>query len=70
MNFKASREYLGDATYSQREFTRQFIHKLTFRADDVVLDVGCGTGEDTIEMAKHVSNVTGMNCISFPPYHC
>ena len=65
MNFKASREYLGDATYSQREFTRQFIHKLTFRADDVVLDVGCGTGEDTIEIAKHVSNVIGKKRTNF-----
>ena len=70
MNFSAAADYSGDGRYIQREFTRRFISKLTFRADDVVLDVGCGTGEDTIEMAKHVSNVTGMNCISFPPYHC
>ena len=65
MNFSAAADYNGDGRYRQRESTRRFINKLTFRADDVVLDVGCGTGEDTIEMAKHVSNIIGKRRTNF-----
>ena len=63
MNFKAVRDYLGDGTYVQRELTRRCIHKLTFRADDVVLDVGCGTGEETKDIAQLVQSVTGTTTV-------
>ena len=62
MNFTASNDYYGDGRYIQREMTQRHIGKLLFRTDDDVLDVGCGTGEETKSVAANVRSVTG-TCI-------
>ena len=59
MNFSASADYLGEGRYLQRRSVKQYIHMLTFRAEDEVLDVGCGSGEETRAIAKKVKSVTG-----------
>ena len=41
------------------------IDKLSFHPDDVVLDVGCGTGDETVIIAANVKKVIGkyFHCI-------
>ena len=59
MNFLASQDYTGQARYVQRYMVERNIGKLTFSPDDDVLDVGCGTGEETKSIAAKVRSVTG-----------
>ena len=59
MNFSASDEYRGDGRVVQHSVIMQHIGKLTFRPGDEVLDVGCGSGEETKMIASVVKGVTG-----------
>ena len=60
MNFSASSDYHGDARVVQHFVNMHNIGKLTFSSDDTVLDVGCGTGEDTKSIiAGKVGSATG-----------
>ena len=51
--------WFNQFSHLQWQLTRRVIHKLDFRPDDNVLDVGCGTGEETKSIAMKVGSVTG-----------
>ena len=59
MNVSASSDYHGDGRYVQHSVIMRNIDKLTFKPEDDVLDVGCGTGEETKIIAAKVRSVTG-----------
>ncbi|XP_038073594.1 ubiquinone biosynthesis O-methyltransferase-like [Patiria miniata] len=61
MNFLAIDDYDREGRHLQRALVRRNIDKLTFRASDTVLDVGCGSGEETKSIAKKVGSVTGID---------
>ncbi|XP_038051452.1 juvenile hormone acid O-methyltransferase-like [Patiria miniata] len=61
MNFSASNDYCGDGRFFQHSVIMQHIDKLELRPEDTVLDVGCGTGEETKSMAGKVKSVTGVD---------
>ncbi|XP_022079790.1 uncharacterized protein LOC110973357 isoform X2 [Acanthaster planci] len=61
MNFSASDDYLGDARTTQHTIIMEHIDKLTFQPGDEVLDVGCGSGEETKTIATKVKSVTGID---------
>ena len=54
MNFSATSDYNGDGRFLQHASIMLNISKLTFRPDDDVLDVGCGTGNETKSIAAMV----------------
>ena len=59
MNFSACSDYCGDARVILQLIITPNKKKLTFSPEDTVLDVGCGTGEDTKLTALKVGKVTG-----------
>ena len=59
MNFSASSDYCGDARVILQAIITPNKKKLTLSPEDTVLDVGCGTGEDTKLTALKVGKVTG-----------
>ncbi|XP_022079791.1 uncharacterized protein LOC110973357 isoform X3 [Acanthaster planci] len=61
MNFSASEDYRGDGRVVQRILIMQHIDKVTFQPGDEVLDVGCGSGEETKTIATKVKSVTGID---------
>ncbi|XP_033632673.1 uncharacterized protein LOC117294401 [Asterias rubens] len=61
MNFSACSDYCGDARVIQHTVITHNKRKLTFSPEDTVLDVGCGTGEDTKLTALKVGKVIGID---------
>ncbi|XP_038072236.1 juvenile hormone acid O-methyltransferase-like [Patiria miniata] len=61
MNFSASKDYQSDGRYYQHAVIVRNLDKLTFRPEDVIIDVGCGTGEETKALARKVHSVTAID---------
>ncbi|XP_022079789.1 uncharacterized protein LOC110973357 isoform X1 [Acanthaster planci] len=61
MNFSASDDYHGESRIVQHSVFMQHIDKVTFQPGDEVLDVGCGSGEETKTIATKVRSVTGVD---------
>ncbi|XP_038072235.1 juvenile hormone acid O-methyltransferase-like [Patiria miniata] len=61
MNFSAAKNYEGDGRFFQHSIIMRNLDKLTFRPEDDVIDVGCGTGEETKALARKVNSVTGID---------
>ena len=59
MNFTASADYCGDARFVQHTSIMHHINKVGPRREDAVLDVGCGSGEETAWIAQGVQSITG-----------
>ncbi|MCI5128506.1 MAG: class I SAM-dependent methyltransferase, partial [Candidatus Electrothrix sp. AUS3] len=41
---------------AQQIWARELISKLNFQGDEIVLDIGCGDGKITAEIAEHLPN--------------
>ncbi|XP_038072234.1 juvenile hormone acid O-methyltransferase-like [Patiria miniata] len=61
MNFSAIKDYKGDGRYYVHAVIVRNLDKLTFRPEDDIIDVGCGTGEETKALARKVNSATGID---------